>query len=123
MSLENILDSAISKEKLENQKYVNELKERWENRRIGANYIFEKLSFLKDKGVKISKGNDTDFDYSKAHNGFFPDVRIDNMNLITISKSGDEGDDIRVSGIAQFSIRGESHTFESFLKKIACNFC
>lgn len=116
MDLENLFNTEKTKKDIQHEKYVNGLKEQWETALAGANIIYDKISFLNNKGYKVEKANCTPFDYSDASNGYYPNVRVNGTTMV--QKYNLEDEFIKVSGFGKFQLMGEKHTFETFIQKL-----
>jgi len=114
MNLETIFDNEKAKKDLARENYINGLKVQWDRCLKNAHEVEKKLSFLRQKGYRISIQDDCPFDYSRATNGSFPNVRLNEVTMINKINENEIG----VSGLGKFPLMGEKHTYESFLKKL-----
>ena len=118
MELKNLFEKEHEKAQASTSKYEQELTERWHEYLKGAKLIMEKLEFLPARFKVAIKG--TDFSIENCRNSSYPKVLLFvGGSLTNVEKYGTEGDSIGVSGLGLFPLMGESHTFESFIKKIA----
>lgn len=118
MELEKLFDNEHKKAEDKTTAYEKELINRWNEHMKGANLIMEKLAFLPPRFKLKLKFHD--FSIENCKQSYYPAVMLFvGGNLTNISKYGNEGEGIGVSGFGLFPLMGEAHTFESFIKKIA----
>ena len=116
MSLETMFNQEINKKQTQSEKYILGLKKNWDKALEGAKETYEKLSFLKDKGYKVKIEHNTEFILSDAQQSYYPNVRVN--DTIKISNWNLGSGIIGVSSLGKFPLMGESHTYESFVKKL-----
>lgn len=113
--LEALFEVGNNKAKLEALAYKNTQIERWNRDLAKVNEIYDKLSFLNDKGIKIEKVFCTEFNEAESQRGFFPILRF--PQFLAVFKPVHDGE-FDFAGNANGRLTGE-FTCESFVKKVS----
>lgn len=115
-NLSDIFDKEKEKKERERSAYVEKLKKNWEEYKRGAEKAFEKLSFLNERGYKIKLLAGA-FNEQDARDDRYPKILVQDVTHV-IKNDYHAEDEIGVSGLGKFSLSGEVHTYESFIKKL-----
>jgi hypothetical protein len=75
-ALELLFNIEHNKTKLKILTYQEQQQERWNKDLQKINEIYDKLSFLNSKGIKVEKVCCTEFNQKDANNGFYPYLRL-----------------------------------------------
>ena len=112
--LELIFNVEVNKNKLKHLTWQEEQKERWNKDLKKVNEIYDKLSFLNNKGIRVEKVCCTEFNQNDASRGFYPYLRLPQFPCIIHPLHNTEGMDFSES---HSNFRG-TYNYESFIKKI-----
>ena len=74
--LELLFNVEYNTQKLKTLTWQEQQKERWEKDLKKINDIYDKLSFLNNRGIKIEKVCCTEFNQNDASRGFYPYLRL-----------------------------------------------
>lgn len=74
--LELVFNVEYNKNKLKRLTYQEQQQERWNKDLQKINEIYDKLSFLNSKGIKVEKVCCTEFNQENANGGFYPYLRL-----------------------------------------------
>ena len=118
MSLEELFNKEKSKKDKEKEDWENKLKKQWNTYYDNAKEVMDKLSFLRQKGYVLSYDNFEPFNIKLANKDYYPRVRINDFINVTLHKNNDGTEELKVSSLGNFSLMGEKHSYESFIKKL-----
>lgn len=113
MDLEQIFDKQTQNKALQDTNYYKELANNWQRHLNGVEDVIKNLSFLTSKGITVEKQNYHEFNYTKATKNYYPCVRVKGGIIITKFSHY-----INVKSLHGFSLTGEHHTYESFVKQL-----
>lgn len=74
--LELLFNVEYNKRKLESLTWQEKQQKRWNEDLKKINEIYDKLSFLNNKGIEVEKVCCTEFNQKDASNGFYPYLRL-----------------------------------------------
>ena len=74
--LELVFNVEYNQNKLKRLTYQEQQQERWNKDLEKINEIYNKLSFLNNKGIKVEKVCCTEFSQENANRGFYPYLRL-----------------------------------------------
>ena len=74
--LELLFNVEYNQNKLKRLTYQEQQQERWNKDLEKINEIYNKLSFLNNKGIKVEKVCCTEFSQENANRGFYPYLRL-----------------------------------------------
>ena len=74
--LELLFNVEYNKRKLESLTWQEKQQKRWNEDLKKINEIYDKLSFLNSKGIKVEKVCCTEFNQENANRGFYPYLRL-----------------------------------------------
>ena len=114
--LELLFNEEHDKAKLKTLTYQEEQRERWNKDLEKINEIYDKLSFLNQKGIKIEKVCCTAFNQNDANRGFYPYLRLPQFHACFDPIHDDK--DFDFGGNANGVLNGIFNC-ESFIKKLA----
>jgi hypothetical protein len=113
--LELIFNVEYNKAKLKRLTYQEEQQERWSRDLEKINEIYNKLSFLNNKGIKVEKVCCTEFNQNDASRGFYPYLRLPQF-LATFDPLHDNKD-FEFGGRANGDLDGKFNC-ETFILKL-----
>jgi hypothetical protein len=113
--LELIFNVEYNKTKLKRLTYQEQQQERWNKDLEKINEIYDKLSFLNKKGIKIEKVCCTEFNQNDANRGFYPYLRLPQF-LATFDPIHDNKD-FEFGGRANGDLDGKFNC-ETFILKL-----
>jgi hypothetical protein len=114
--LELLFNVEYNKRKLESLTWREKQEKRWKKDLNKVNKIYDKLSFLNSKGIKIEKVCCTEFNQRDADRGFYPYLRLCQFGATFDPIHDDENFDF--GGGANGVLDGKFNC-ETFIKKIA----
>ena len=115
-TLELLFNIERNKTRLKNLTYQEQEIERWNKDLKKIEDVYDKISFLNSKGIKVEKVCCTQFNEKDASKGFYPYLRLPQF-LATFYPIHDNKD-FDFGGSANGSLDGE-FSCESLIKKIA----
>jgi hypothetical protein len=114
--LESIFNVEYNKAKLKHLTYQEEQQERWNRDLEKINEIYNKLSFLNNKGIKVEKVCCTEFNQNDASRGFYPYLRLPQFLASFHPIHNDK--DFEFGGRANGVLDGKFNC-ETFIKKLS----
>ena len=114
--LELLFNIESDKAKLKTLTYQEEQKERWNKDLKKINEVYDKLSFLNSKGIKVEKVRCTKFNQDDASSGFYPYLRLPQFHARFHPIHDDKEYDF--GGRANGKLDGKFNC-ESFIKKLS----
>ena len=115
-TLEQIFVAGYTKAMLKRAEYIKQQKERWDKDLKKVNEIYNKLSFLNEKGVSIEKVCCTEFNQRDADNGMYPYIRFPQLLLVFRPIHDDPSLDFGGNGNG-YGYSGK-YSCESFIKRL-----
>ena len=114
--LELLFSVEHNKNKLKVLTYQEQQQERWNKDVQKINEIYDKLSFLNNKGIKVEKVCCTEFNQNDASRGFYPYLRLPQFLACFHPIHNDK--DFEFGGNANGVLTGMFNC-ETFIKKLA----
>ncbi len=114
--LELLFNVEHNKVKLERLTYQEEQRERWNKDLKKINEIYDKLSFLNNRGIRVEKVCCTEFNQDDANRGFYPYLRLPQFLACFHPIHNDK--DFDFGGRANGSLDGK-FSCETFIKKLS----
>ncbi len=114
-NLESLFNIEYNKTKLKNLTYQEKQQKRWEQDLEKINEIYDKLSFLNKKGIKVEKVRCTEFNQDDANRGFYPYLRLPQFLACFHPIHNDE--DFEFGGSANGVLSGKFNC-ETFILKL-----
>lgn len=114
--LELLFNVEHNKNKLKVLTYQEQQQERWNKDLQKINEIYDKLSFLNNKGIKVEKVCCTEFNQENANRGFYPYLRL--PQFLACFNPIHDSQEFEFGGRASGVLNGRFNC-ESFVLKIA----
>jgi hypothetical protein len=113
--LESLFNSEYKKVELKKLSFEQQKIDKWNKDLKKINEIYDNLSFLNNKGIKIEKVFCTEFNPEKANRGFYPYLRMPQFMAIFYPIHDNENFDFK--GNANYSLNG-NFNYETFVNKL-----
>lgn len=117
-NLEEIFNNSFNKRQIEVNKYRQVKIDRWNQTLQRMNEIYDKISFLETKGIKIEKVHCTEFNEKEADRGFYPYLRLPQFLACAHPIFND---DVYTFGFSSCRISGK-YNVKTFIEKIVNEF-